>query len=212
MGKLLHTMMNSDINLSRIKLVSWDVDGTLFSYKELLLQLLFSALHRVNVMGLRNTAKSLTEIFRFHHKVEVQRLKSECRVIDAELDQYKAAKADEKEALRVGLSKTAPRSEAIAMIEQFAAAEIVQVALSDFECDYKLEALRLRHHFKKAYSCEHIGFWKPSPIPLAKIQRDFGIDPQEHLHIGDRQSTDGLACDRNGCHFLLVKHLTYNLG
>ena len=199
--------MSSDINLSRIKLVSWDVDGTLFSYKELILQLLSSTFRRMNVMGLRNTAKCLTEIFRFHHKVEAQRLSSECRVINTELDQYEAAKADEKEAIRVGLSKIAPRTEAIAMIEQFAAAAIVQVALSDFECDYKLDALRLSHHFKKAYACERIGYWKPSPIPLAQIQRDFGIDPQEHLHIGDRSSTDGLACARNGCHFLSVKHL-----
>ncbi len=208
MGKLHNSVTN--ILPSRIKLVSWDVDGTLFSYKRLVFKLLRNGFRNIFVAGWSNTVKNLREVFEFHRIVELQRLNTNCEVDPAYLIPFKAAQEREKEALRIALNGLPPRSNVIRLIQKFAQYGILQVALSDFECEYKLEALGLRKHFEKAYSCEEIGFWKPSPIPLSKVQYDFGVVPEQHLHIGDRSSTDGMACEQNGCQFLHVKSLRFS--
>jgi FMN phosphatase YigB (HAD superfamily) len=79
--------------------------------------------------------------------------------------------------------------------------------LSDFECASKTKRLRLDRHLVRTYSCESLGFWKPSPVPLARIQQDFGVRPDEHLHIGDRADADGAACAANGCRFMPIDRL-----
>jgi FMN phosphatase YigB (HAD superfamily) len=203
------TVHNSVTNIvqSGIKLVSWDVDGTLFSYKRLAFKLLSNAFKNICIAGWSTTVKNLREVFEYHRIVELQRL-NESQVDATNLMRFKAAQECEKEALRIALNGLPPRSNVIRFIQEFAQNGIRQVALSDFECEYKLEALGIRKHFEKAYSCEKIGFWKPSPIPLSKVQDDFGALPKQHLHIGDRSSTDGLACERNGCEFLHVNRLT----
>jgi FMN phosphatase YigB (HAD superfamily) len=207
------TLHNSvtDIIQSGIKVVSWDVDGTLFSYKRLALKLFSNAFKNICIAGWSSTVKNLREVFEFHRIVELQRL-NESQVDATNLMRYKPAQECEKEALRIALDGLPPRSNVIRLIQEFAQNGIRQVALSDFECEYKLEALGIRKHFEKAYSCEEIGFWKPSPIPLLKVQDDFGALPEQHLHIGDRLSTDGLACERNGCEFLHVNRLTTLIG
>lgn len=206
MGKL-HNSVTSIIQ-SDIKLVSWDVDGTLFSYKRLAFELFRNGFRNILVAGLSKTVKNLREVFEFHRIVELQRLNTKSKVNPAHLIRLKAAQEREKEALRIALNGLLPRSNVVGLIQKFAQNGIPQVALSDFECEYKLEALGLHKHFEKAYSCEEIGFWKPSPIPLSKVQKDFGVLPEQHLHIGDRASTDGLACERNGCQFLHVNNLS----
>ncbi|HEX4997651.1 MAG TPA: HAD family hydrolase, partial [Terriglobia bacterium] len=71
----------------------------------------------------------------------------------------------------------------------------------------KLKCLGIARYFAGAYSCRRLGFWKPSPFPLAAVQRDFGVRPAEHLHIGDRVDTDGEACAANGCYFMPIDRL-----
>jgi FMN phosphatase YigB (HAD superfamily) len=202
------TIHNSVTNIveSGIKLVSWDVDGTLFSYKRLVSKLLSNAFKSVHIAGWSSTVKNLREVFEFHRIVERQRL-NDSKVDLTNLMRFNAIQEHEKEALKVALSGLLPRSNVINLIHKFTLHGIRQVALSDFECEYKLEALGIRNHFEKAYSCQEIGFWKPSPIPLSKVQDDFGALPEQHLHIGDRSSTDGLACERNGCQFLHVNRI-----
>ena len=190
-----------------IRLVSWDVDGTLFSYVRLTLELL-----RARPFSVRE----LRDVWDFHRSVERQRRHESCAVIPAEMERIRQPQLQEKAALEKALRRISPRRRAVSMIQQFVGLGIPQVALSDFECNYKLDALQLNSYFVKAYSCQQVGFWKPSPIPLAQIQNDFGIHPHEHLHIGDRQDTDGESCARNGCRFMLIDSLpklwgTFNL-
>ena len=178
-----------------IRLVSWDVDGTLFSYFRLTVELLRSQPFKLN---------ELREVWDFHRSVEKQRRHTGCNVIPSEMERVKGMQCREKQALDAVLRRIPPRRCAVEMIRQFAAAGIPQVALSDFECNYKLDALGLNKYFVKTYSCEDLGFWKPSPVPLTKIQNEFGLPASEHLHIGDRRDTDGEACSRNGCRFMLI--------
>jgi FMN phosphatase YigB (HAD superfamily) len=182
-----------------IKLVSWDVDGTLFSYQRLAVTLLRLAPLKWRETGLIESCRHLRETWDFHALVEKQRRQADSRVCEEQLLPYTTTYAREKHAMQLALARMAPPANVRQALESFDRAGIVQVALSDFECDYKLRALGIERYFARTYSCREFGFWKPSPIPLARVQADLGVRPQEHLHIGDRDDADGLACLENGC-------------
>ena len=188
----------------RIRLVSWDVDGTLFSFLRLATELIKETLVEANSSGWRVTAGKLRQILQFHRIVEKQRRNCTCTVVRTELETVRNGQAFQREAMDLALRKIPPRSSALKLLECFRQRGLIQVALSDFECGYKLQALGLSRFFQNAYSCQQLGFWKPSPVPLMKIQEEYRVSPDEHLHIGDRRDTDGEACLRNGCQFLLI--------
>jgi len=196
-----------DSILTGIRLVSWDVDGTLFSY----LRLSAALARMVARCGMRtgwgNAARQARETWEFHRTVEKQRRGLNSTVIAAELAPFARAQEAESRMLEAALAAIPPRQRALNLLRRFSAAGVPQVALSDFECAYKLRSLGLAEHFAGTYSCRSLGFWKPSPVSLARIQQDFGLDPGQHLHVGDRPDTDGEACARNGCHFMLIDRL-----
>lgn len=196
--------MSGTLNPSNIRLVSWDVDGTLFSYTRL--SIAIAPLMARAAMSSRwsSVARQVHDLWTFHRVVESQRRALEAKVITPQLDSFQEVYAAECQILETALRDVRPRKQALSLLQRFSAEGLPQVALSDFECDYKLEALGLRQHFAGTYSCRRFGFWKPSPVPLSGIQREFGVTPQHHLHIGDRPDTDGAACAGNGCHFMLI--------
>ena len=195
-------MIHDHIPFQQIRVVSWDVDGTLFSFAHLARQLFKRTVDSAKAKGWIKTGKALRRFVQYYRLVERQRCKPDCMVIDSEFEALRETRIHEREAMEFALRRIEPRADALQLLQYCTKNGITQVALSDFECDYKLAALGLTHHFQKAYSCREIGFWKPSPIPLMKIQKEFGIRPDQHLHIGDRLDTDGEACARNGCRFL----------
>ena len=190
-----------------IRLVSWDVDGTLFSHVRLLAPLIRQFARCGMESGWRNSFERLHETWKFHRTVENQRQAPNSMVLASELEPFENIYALERRALDKALQTIRPRSRALAMLRRFSSDGVPQVALSDFECDYKLKALGIRQYFDDTYSCHSLGFWKPSPTPFAKIQSDFRVRPDQHLHIGDRRDTDGEACARNGCRFMLIDQL-----
>ena len=193
--------------MAGIRLVSWDVDGTLFSHLRLSVAVVRVIAQCGMKTGWKNTLEQLHDTWRFHRTVEKQRQASNSMVIASELERFADTYASECRALDSALGAIRPRSRALAMLRRFSSDGIPQVALSDFECGYKLTALGINEHFTETYSCHNLGFWKPSPIPLVKIQKDFGVPPSRHLHIGDRLDTDGAACAANGCRFMPIDHL-----
>ncbi len=182
-----------------VKVVSWDVDGTLFSYAELTRALIRLAPRKLRAGGWAEIRKDIRDVWKFHWLVERQRRQPGSRVIESELEPFSSASDKEREALDLALRQIGPPENVVQLLETLAAAGIRQVALSDFECRYKLRALGLERYFDMSYSCRSLGFWKPSPVPLQHIQRIYGIRPHEHLHIGDRLDADQEACARNGC-------------
>ena len=183
------------MTLDGIRLVSWDVDGTLFSLGRLAARIV--RLHRVRWGELQRW-------WEYHRCVEQQRRTADSRVVGEELVRLGQARAHERELIRAALPQIPPRQAAVRLIREIDRLGIPQVALSDFECKYKIEALGLSGYFAGQYACEQIGFWKPSPVPLSQIQEEFSVQPSQHLHVGDRFDTDGQAAERNGCRFLLI--------
>jgi FMN phosphatase YigB (HAD superfamily) len=187
-----------------IKLVSWDVDGTLFSYARLFQALIALGPRKLRRIGLSALAREVREVWDFHAIVESQRRTVFSRVDESQMKSFAVANANEREALQAALQRIRPRQAVIPLLAKFKRLGIPQVALSDFECEYKLKALGTDCYFAATYSCREMGYWKPSAIVLRRLQEDFAIQPSEHLHIGDRPDTDGEACARNGARFLLI--------
>jgi FMN phosphatase YigB (HAD superfamily) len=197
-------MIHHGIPLQEIRVVTWDVDGTLFSFAHLARQLFKRTVDSVKSKGWIKTGTALCQLLQYYTLVQKQRRRPDCVVVLSEFEDLAECRIYEREALEFALRRIKPRPIALQLLQYFAKNGAIQIALSDFECDYKLEALGLSQYFQKAYSCRDIGFWKPSPVPLLKIQTEFGFRPDEHLHIGDRLDTDGEACARNGCRFLFL--------
>ena len=190
-----------------IRVVSWDVDGTLFSYSRLLIALFRLSPRKLQASGWIGMAGQIRDLCRFHQNVESQRRCKDSRVENADLRSFDAIEAEERVALEAALRITEPRLSALHTLKAFRTSGVPQVALSDFESAYKLKALGLTGYFAQTYSCRALGYWKPSPLPFERIERDFGVRPDEHLHIGDRNDADGWGCARNGCHFVNVRSL-----
>ena len=199
--------MNPALLLAGIRLVSWDVDGTLFSYLRIVAPMTRLVAQAGAAEGWGYVARQVDQAWQFHRSVERQRCERNSAVQPAPLERFASAVAWERELLDRALSAIRPRRRAVALMDELAAAGVAQVALSDFECASKVRRLRLDPYLAKTYSCESLGFWKPSPVPLARIQRDFGIMPDQHLHIGDRPDADGAACVANGCRFMPIDRL-----
>jgi FMN phosphatase YigB (HAD superfamily) len=153
-------------------------------------------------------ATEIRDACRFHQKVEAQRRRNDSRVDVEELRSFESIQLAEKAALDAALRITGPRAAALDTLKAFRADGVPQVVLSDFECEYKLKALGLTGFFARTYSCQAFGYWKPSASPFEHVQRDFGVQPHEHLHIGDRNNADGWGSARNGCRFIKVDSLT----
>jgi FMN phosphatase YigB (HAD superfamily) len=192
---------------SGIRLVSWDVDGTLFSYWRIVAPVARELARAGARQGWGNVARRFSDAWRFHRQVERQRRRPGATVDAAALERSAESIVWERGILDAALAVTRPRRRAVWLMERFRQAGVTQVALSDFECGSKVKRLGLAPYIAETYSCERLGFWKPSPVSLARIQEDFRVSPREHLHIGDRLDTDGAACVANGCRFMPIDRL-----
>src|SRR5262245_44303187 len=126
--------------LSMIRLVSWDVDGTLFSYSRLLIALLRLSPRKLETCGWIEMAAQIRHVCRFHQAVEAQRRCNGSRVDTGELRSFESIQVAEKAALDAALQIAAPRTTALDLLKVFRTEGVPQVTLSDFECDYKLKA------------------------------------------------------------------------
>lgn len=81
---------------------------------------------------------------------------------------------------------------------------MVQVVISDYEADYKLESLGLGGRFASIYVGERLGFVKPNPKIFQRVAADFEIPPTSLLHIGDRVDRDEAGALAAGCQCLIL--------
>lgn len=186
--------------LSQIRLVSWDVDGTLYSDAGFRVRLFLRFLSEARRHGWAHAGGKLRAIRAFHREVNEQRKGLASRVLP-----FRSPRPPhEREWFEQALRSLGPRRDARVLLAELQKRNLCQVVLSDFECDYKLRALGLEGYFQKTYCGEALGHWKPSPELFRKIQRDFGILPSQHLHIGDRHDTDGAGAEASGCVFFPI--------
>ena len=190
------------LDLHSIQVVSWDVDGTLYSNRglavQLATQLAAATLRSRDLQSLRE----LRELGELQRQVELGRSDSgDLRMIHVDLGRRLEI---EKRWLEPALTRMGPRRGVREVLEYFRGRVRAQVVFSDFESEYKLKCLDLEVYFAALYAGEHLGGIKPSTKAYLKILEDMDIPPQALLHIGDRAETDGRGAEAAGCAALVL--------
>lgn len=184
-----------------MKLITYDVDGTLYSLPRLRWGIFWRS-----ALGLapRIRRSEINSFLRMHEWIDQQRLLNDSRVDPVAWEAWKKVLCREQEVIHALLPRIGPRADALERLKQGRASGAIQVALSDLEARGKIQALGLSPYFDDAVSAESLGFWKPSPEPFRWIQKRYGVEPTQHLHVGDRDSTDGAGARAAGCRFVLI--------
>src|SRR6056297_663784 len=84
---------------------------------------------------------------------------------------------------------------------------IILGALSDFPIKNKLKFLKLDDLFDFSLSSEDTGYLKPNPIPFQQMTREFGIDPEEILYVGNSYKYDVVGAAAAGMRTAWLKPL-----
>lgn len=192
----------ASIDLDEISAVSWDVDGTLYSVARLRARLVADALLApVRGRGV-GEIRDLARIRALYRGVESARSTGrEWKLSDSD----RAARLSlERLWLGPALVKVGVRPGTTELLRYLQGLGLKQVAVSDFECDHKLESLGVAEYFEAAYAAERIGALKPDPTVFHRVFDDLGIAPHRLLHIGDRPETDGVASRFAKCNALLL--------
>lgn len=192
---------------SEIKLVSWDIDGTLYSTLELRRELVKAHFRECGRRGpWSQGAREIREIGRFHRRFS----KVEAVVTEEAFRGLERSRIRDLETrwFTPVLEKIGPNPEAVRWLKIFRQNRVRQATLSNFDGETKLKALGLDDFFEKNWSCERRAELKPSPAPFRELRQILGIDPQRHLHIGDRPEIDGRGAIESGAAFLDIRDLS----
>lgn len=192
--------------MTRIQVVSWDVDGTLYSMPRLRAMVVLLAATRIT-RG-RNEARrvraELSELQQVREYMATIRssggvlknlgpLSDRERILRIEKRWYGEA------IRRIGATRLARN-----LISRIDKAGIQQVIASDYYSDYKIQALGLQGKFSKIYAGEAVGYIKPNANLFHHISESLGIDSSHILHIGDMQTRDGVAATSAGVQVAII--------
>lgn len=193
------------IKLHPVKLVSWDIDGTLYSIGRMKWHLMRMFLNEVARGRGPGAGKELAALRRYRARINAARsaggavaeflLKQNCREVLLEMEKRWYGPAIQKTGARAGVTN---------VISFWAARDVPQVVLSDYEAAYKLDSLGLAGRFASIYIGERLGFVKPSPVVFQRVAADFKISTTSLLHIGDRADRDDSAARAAGCQCLIL--------
>ncbi|HKP37935.1 MAG TPA: HAD family hydrolase [Pyrinomonadaceae bacterium] len=188
-----------------IRLVSWDVDGTLYSISRMKWHLMKLFLNHMFQGRARLAAKELAALGRYRSQVDSVReaggILSESYLTQ---NQREALLETETRWYGPAIHKAGPRKDVVEVISFFASRGIPQVVLSDYEAAYKLDSLGLTSRFASIYVGERLGFVKPNARGFQHIAADYQISAADILHIGDRIDRDDAAARAAGCQRLIL--------
>lgn len=188
---------------SKIKVVSWDIDGTLYDLHAFMGLLKKDLLLRALTFRWWSLVFDLVRLVRFkRHMDKVRKMAPE----------YRVGSVPGREAIGRTMDRIYGRllpsigilpgvEDTLAWV---ASTQRQQVVFSDYRQSTKLVALGLEESFSRVYAGEDLGHLKPAEDVFRAIIDDLGIEPHELLHIGDRQDTDGDASGPVGFHAAII--------
>lgn len=193
------------ISLDRTKLVTWDVDGTLYSLRRMKWHIAAKYIRKVIKGEGALARRELVYLKRYRGMIDRARADGGdlSDVLRDDLD----LRSLESLALRwyvEAITKTGPRAGVEHVLTMFRDRGIVQVASSDYEAGAKLQSLGLEKYFDAVYVGERLGAVKPNPAVLKRISADFSVPIESMLHIGDRVDRDEAAAKAAGCSCLIL--------
>ncbi len=194
-----------EIDWNKIKVVIFDVDGTLYRQSKLRKKMLVSLLSYYSLRPWR-----LKEMLMLHHfrAEREKRTGNPCANLEEAQYAWCAAKGNFPVAtIKKVIGKwifTYPNQHLAGCIYPGTAAFFdalrrhgKKIAIySDYKAEDKLKAMNLQADLVVASTDSEIDRLKPDPTALHYIMRKLGVSPEECLFIGDRQELDG-ACAIN---------------
>jgi putative hydrolase of the HAD superfamily len=190
-----------NLNWDEIKLVVFDVDGTLYDQRGLR----FCMLQEMLLFALRNRTIEFIKILRVYRHIREQLGDSQCEDFEQELI--------DRTASSVGCTPEHVRSTAEEWLEQRPLRHLIryryagltelfqslrlqgkQIAIfSDYPASRKLVAMQLEADLIVCATDTDIGVLKPHPKGLQVLMDRASVSPAETILIGDRAERDGLS-------------------
>ncbi len=195
--------MPSPLNLAKIRVVSWDIDGTMYALPALMSAFKRDLFRRMLSPGFVAAWRDFFRLLRFkRHMDKVRRGGDGYRV--PPVKNRDCVALTQAEMYGRILPELPAQPGVCALMQWFQERGITQVAFSDYRPSTKLSALGLEHFFAAVYAGEDIGYLKPSPKPFEAILAAHGLDAHELLHIGDRADTDGEGAQAAGTQYAII--------
>lgn len=184
-------------------LVSWDMDGTLYAVGPMLCRAFLKLISGAWGGQSRRNWTEFRELCYYHYRFERIRKTGghfNPAAISYSINRFMAlqsrwyAGAITECGLRAGIPQ---------VLRYLQELNLSCVVFSDYQVDYKLQALGLEGVFQACYEGIHLGAIKPAPDAFLKMAADFSISPEEILHVGN-QETDAAAADAAGSDSLIL--------
>jgi len=202
-------MTRAAVDWERIRLVVFDVDGTLYDQKALRLRMLKELVAHTIASRSLETLRILRLYRNIRETIGKQELDGFHSILLSRTALAAGAEQAKVQALVREWIERRPLAHMRAcrypqLIELFAALKKRQKIVgifSDYPALEKLRALDLKADI--VISAMDVGILKPNPRGLAVIMAEAGVTPQETILIGDRAESDGAAAMRAGAASLI---------
>ena len=205
---------NSKIDWQHVKVVIFDVDGTLYTQSRLRKKMLYSLLSYYSLRPWR-----LNELLMLHHFRAEREKRAGIHCPDMENVQYSWCTdkgnftAEQVRGVVQHWMFEFPlryiHDCAYPGIRDFFASlrqqEIKIAIYSDYKAQDKLKAMGLKADLVVSSTDPEIDRLKPDPAGLLQIVRKLNVLPQDCLFIGDRPELDGICAERAGMPYLIVE-------
>jgi len=181
-------------SLKEIKVVSWDVDGTLYDSRALrpaVARRIAGALASGRWKSARLAGKALRE-----HKATDRRVRTSGGEVDAEALAFWNGplwSAFMDDFMLPALKELGPRPGLVKLLSDIASSGRAQVVVSDFDAERKLQALGVAPFFPRVFSGTRLGVLKPHPRVMSSVLAQLGVAGGAVVHVGDRLDTDDAA-------------------
>jgi len=193
------------VSWNNVTVVSVDVDGTLYPVKPVIRRLFLIALWGILTFRFRMVFEELRSILHFYkHRQEIhsnggdynfEKPAHERNILLERTSRFMAHQVGNV-GLHPGVKNT---------LERLKERGLKLVALSDHYSDAKLRALGVHTLFDRVYAAEETGNLKPHPNGFLAVCKGESIKPEQLLHIGDRDETDGVGARGIGAQALILQ-------
>lgn len=192
-----------DIDLNTVKVISWDIDGTMYDLHRLMSAFKRDLFRRMLSREWVQAWKDFFRLLRFKRFMDrVRKARGDYRVGPVP-DRERIAETQDEMYGRI-LPQLGTIDGIRELLQWFEKRGFRQVVFSDYLASTKLTALQLDGFFSAVYAGETIGHLKPARETFDHIIEELGIEPEELLHIGDRLDTDAAAAPTVGYQAILL--------
>ena len=191
------------MDLEPVRVVSWDIDGTMYDLHHLMKAFKIDLLRRMFSFEWIAAWRDFFRLLRFKRHMDRVRKKGGQYRVGVVPDRDHIEQTQDEMYGRI-LPQIGPSAGVVELMEWFQQQGFVQIAFSDYRPSTKLKALGVEAFFQHVFAGEDIDHLKPAPEAFHHILTHLDVKPNEFLHIGDRIDTDAGAASVVGYQVALI--------